>query len=569
MISALNAGVCRRIPHFARASHEVLDHTGERLILIAIDRLAAKGLSRMQFPRTVLTLVVSLAVAHCSASELKIGDPVGPASLTTLSGERIEMKNYAERLGTAVLFLSGRSDATLRATDEINRLNHKFRERKILFVGVCSNAAESGDEIRTFAQRRGMIFPLYRDPSGDTARRFGARFTPELFLIDRQGTLVFHGGLQDEKALQAYETAVLDLLRKQPIKVATHEVQGTPLGQLGEPIEIDDPYGAISFASELVFDKVPQAAAHHCSTICEAGNHDLLCLWYGGTYESADDQALYLSRRQPGTRNWSEPKAILQNTTTPPGNGVIFRDVGDRLCIVWGRMEGTRPMGRGVGWDRCRLFVRTSIDHGETWSEDRPLFDENLWCVPRNPPIVLKSGVLLLPVEGLQDEVEGSYFLSRVTLDAPWERLAFTDGGSQPAVIQRSDGSLLALMRHAFSITQFNSRDEGKTWTEPAPTRLRNPDSGITMTRLANGHLVLVFNDSQTSRTPLSIVRSLDEGNTWENPLHLESNPGEYSYPCVVQSLDGKIHVTYTFRRYAIKHVELNEAWFFQFERSD
>ena len=81
------------------------------------------------------------------------------------------------------------------------------------------------------------------------------------------------------------------------------------------------------------------------------------------------------------------------------------------------------------------------------------------------------------------------------------------------------------------------------------------------MTRLQNGHFVLVFNDSSRGRTPLSIVRSLDEGKTWETPLKLESNPGEYSYPCIIQSADGKIHVTYTFRRYAIKHVELNEDW--------
>jgi len=89
------------------------------------------------------------------------------------------------------------------------------------------------------------------------------------------------------------------------------------------------------------------------------------------------------------------------------------------------------------------------------------------------------------------------------------------------------------------------------------------------MTRLKNGHLVLVYNDSQTSRTPLSIVRSVDEGKTWEKPQQLESNPGEYSYPCVIQAADEKIHITYTFRRWAIKHVELNEAWLYQFERSD
>ena len=89
------------------------------------------------------------------------------------------------------------------------------------------------------------------------------------------------------------------------------------------------------------------------------------------------------------------------------------------------------------------------------------------------------------------------------------------------------------------------------------------------MTRLANGHLVLVFNDSQTDRTPLSICRSLDEGATWEAPIQLESNPGEYSYPSIIQSADAKLHITYTFRRYSIKHVEMNEDWLVRVERND
>ena len=87
------------------------------------------------------------------------------------------------------------------------------------------------------------------------------------------------------------------------------------------------------------------------------------------------------------------------------------------------------------------------------------------------------------------------------------------------------------------------------------------------MTRLANGHLVVVFNDTDTARTPLSIARSVDEGRSWETPLQLESNPGEYSYPCVTQTRDGKIHITYTYRRYSIKHVELNEDWLTHMER--
>jgi predicted neuraminidase/peroxiredoxin len=512
-------------------------------------------------------VVVSLLAGVEFASALEMGQSPGPVRLTALSGESIVMDHYAGRPATAVLFLSSRCDATDQSLADVNQLYRKYRLRNALFVAVCPNQQEQGEELRTFAQRRGTIFPWYRDPDAQIARQFGARATPEVFLLDRQGKLVFHGGLHTEAPRQAFEAAVVALIKGEPVRSGTSPVQGTPIGGPGKAREVEDPYGAVSFASELVFEKVPFAAAHHCSTICQAANGDLLCLWYGGSYESADDQALLLARKAPSDRHWQEPHILLQNAVQPPGNGVIFRDTSDRLWIVWGRMEGSRPTRRGSGWDRCRLLQRTSTDHGTTWTPDRPMLNEDLWCVPRNPPAPLADGTLVLPVEGNEGDVEGARFLRLAASSDQWQAVSFTPGGSQPAVIQRSDKSLLALMRHARNITQIESRDAGRTRTDATAEPLKNPDSGISMTRLSNGHLVLVFNDSQTSRTPLSIVRSLDEGRTWEKPLHLESNPGEYSYPCVIQTADGKIHVSYTYRRYAIKHVELNEDWMAHLDR--
>ena len=70
-------------------------------------------------------------------------------------------------------------------------------------------------------------------------------------------------------------------------------------------------------------------------------------------------------------------------------------------------------------------------------------------------------------------------------------------------------------------------------------------------------------------RSMVFLVSDFISAPGWERPLNLESNPGEYSYPCIIQSSEGKIHLTYTFRRYAIKHVELNEDWLVHFERAD
>ena len=308
----------------------------------------------------------------------------------------------------------------------------------------------------------------------------------------------------------------------------------------------------------MIFEKIPDAPAHHCSTIAEAGNGDLLVVWYGGSYESADDQALFLSRRKKGERSWIKPEVLIRDSAQPPGNAVVFRAGGNRLCIVWARMEASRPLRRGGGWGQTRLLYRTSEDHGVTWSKDE-LFLGGVLDGLRNVPITLASGELLLPM--------GRGFARTTDRGQTWEQLGAVSSGGQPTVIQRADGSLLTLLRKGPRILQSESRDGGRSWSPAVATGLKNSDAGIAMTRLTNGHLLLVFNDSATARTPLSIARSLDEGRTWEPPLALESTPGEYSYPCVTQSSDGRIHITYTFRRYTIKHVELDENWLAHLER--
>jgi len=45
------------------------------------------------------------------------------------------------------------------------------------------------------------------------------------------------------------------------------------------------------------------------------------------------------------------------------------------------------------------------------------------------------------------------------------------------------------------------------------------------------------------------------DGRTWKPSLVLESDPGEYSYPAVIQGADGLVHITYTWKRQRIKHV--------------
>src|SRR5262249_43547405 len=96
-----------------------------------------------------------------------------------------------------------------------------------------------------------------------------------------------------------------------------------------------------------------------------------------------------------------------------------------------------------------------------------------------------------------------------------------------------------------------------KTWGKMGLTELPNPNSGIDAVTLADGRHLIVYNHTARGRSPLNVAVS-DDGKAWQAAAVLENEPGEYSYPAVIQAADGLVHVTYTWKRERIKHVVLD-----------
>ena len=85
-------------------------------------------------------------------------------------------------------------------------------------------------------------------------------------------------------------------------------------------------------------------------------------------------------------------------------------------------------------------------------------------------------------------------------------------------------------------------------------TTLPNPNAGTDAVTLKDGRHLLVYNHTARGRSPLSVAVSRD-GVAWQAGLELENDPGsEFSYPAVIQTRDGLVHVTYTWKRQRVKH---------------
>ena len=320
--------------------------------------------------------------------------------------------------------------------------------------------------------------------------------------------------------------------------------------------------------AEFIFEQAPFAQCH-ASTIVELPSGDLLAAWFGGKREGDDSVQIWLSRKPTGG-TWLSPEVVTNFPESPCWNPVLFRDTRDQIWLFF--KVGPSPQ-TWVG------AYRISIDEGQTWSDITYLPAGMLGPI-RNKPIILTNGDILSGTS-----VEAGYGRGTPP-DAPYRSWACwversSDAGQtwsvhgpitvpgenfgviQPTLWESRPGVVKMLMRSTQRIgfiCESMSSDGGKTWSPARRTQLPNPNSGIDAVRMRDGKISLVYNHTRRGRTPLNIAFSNDDGQTWSPPYVLEKEPGEYSYPAIIQTSDGRLHITYTWKRQRIKHVVVDPS---------
>ena len=317
--------------------------------------------------------------------------------------------------------------------------------------------------------------------------------------------------------------------------------------------------------SEFIFESAPFPSAH-ASTIVEARD-GLVAAWFGGTRERDPDVGIWVSRHD-GAR-WSAPVEVANGvqpdgTRHPSWNPVLFQPSNGPLVLFY--KVGPSP---STWWG----LVRTSTDNGRTWSAAIKLPDGILGPI-RAKPVELRSGVLLAgsSTENAgwivhMERYTGDWTAQSLASAAAWEKTgplnaAADFGAIQPTILVHSPTAIQILCRtQQRLIAESWSQDGGRTWGRMTATALPNPSAGIDTVRLSDGRFLLVYNPTPTGRAKLDLAISPD-GKSWKRAVVLEDSDGEYSYPAMIQTRDGRVHVTYTWKRQRVKHVVLDPGRF-------
>lgn len=181
-----------------------------------------------------------LVAASVFADGVKLGDkaPMAGAKMKSVDGKDVTIAGVAGKNGTLVVFTCNHCPFAKAWEKRISELGAAAGKESIGVIAINSNdpaeyAEDSYENMQKHAKDAGFTFPYAVDATSEVAVAFGASKTPEVYLFDKDGKLVYHGAVDDNrdapKVTQTYlKNALTAVAAGKP--VATGETKAVGCG---------------------------------------------------------------------------------------------------------------------------------------------------------------------------------------------------------------------------------------------------------------------------------------------------------------------------------------------------
>lgn len=333
------------------------------------------------------------------------------------------------------------------------------------------------------------------------------------------------------------------------------------------PVPVNESGVKVKVSKEKISKQMKSAPEAHASTILKMKNGNLICAWFAGANEGADDVRIFYSVCKDG--KWTSPKQIITNIDAAHWNPVLYetKDGNVRLYFKAG----------GCSQDWLGYYCE-SEDFGESFGEIHEIpLNTNVGLTASGPVknqcFRTKEGLLLAPNSYETNSIRHSVIEYSEDDGLTWKNngeITGTDKDGndakiiQPAIWQSDDGSCHALMRSKSSFTyRTDSSDGGKTWSKAYRISLPNNNSGLDLVKTDDGLIWLLCNPSPIDwfRAPLTLYVSKDDGNTWKTVTNIHIGIfEELSYPFVVAE-GNTLYISYTNNRKNINYAKVEYTY--------
>lgn len=127
---------------------------------------------------------------------LKIGAAFPAFTLKDSAGTEHTLAQYKDKI-VVVNFCTQECPFSLGVEPSINALATTYKDKDVVFLGVDSNKDLEAAAVQKHVQEAGLAYPVLKDVDNKLADAVGARVTPEIFVIGKDGQLAYHGAPDD------------------------------------------------------------------------------------------------------------------------------------------------------------------------------------------------------------------------------------------------------------------------------------------------------------------------------------------------------------------------------------
>ena len=129
-----------------------------------------------------------------------LGAVVPDFKLPDADGREHTLASLKGKAGTVVIFIATRCPVSNGYNARMQKLAEEYGARGVNVVGINSNSTEPAEEVKSHAAGKGLTFPILKDAGNQIADRFNAHVTPEAYLLDASGRLVYHGAIDNSRS---------------------------------------------------------------------------------------------------------------------------------------------------------------------------------------------------------------------------------------------------------------------------------------------------------------------------------------------------------------------------------
>lgn len=158
--------------------------------------------------RRFLILGVTLAGLLAQGGELKVGSKVSNFTLQNLDGTPVSYDSLKGDV-TVLTWISAQCPVSNAYNERMTALYNDYAKKGVKFIFLNSNSTEPASAAAAHAKENGFPFSVYKDEDNKVADMFGAQVTPEAFVMDKNGLIVYHGSIDDSKEESKVTSKVL------------------------------------------------------------------------------------------------------------------------------------------------------------------------------------------------------------------------------------------------------------------------------------------------------------------------------------------------------------------------